>query len=102
MPTIPITGPSITAREIAYVAEAAENGWYENARTYSSRFEKEFARYVGRSHALALPSCTSALHLSVLAANIGPGDEVIVPETTWIGECGPRQPRRRHSGLRRH
>ncbi len=42
------------------------------------------------------------LHLSVLAANIGPGDEVRVPETTWIGRGGPRQLCRRHSGLRRH
>ena len=42
-----------------------------------------------RAHAIALPSCTAALHLSLMALGIGPGDEVIVPETTWIATAAP-------------
>ena len=81
---IPIAGPSISKKEIAYVTDAIENGWYENANDYIKRFEESFKSYVGRKYAIALPSCTSALHLSLLALNIGPGDEVIVQENTWI------------------
>lgn len=86
---IPVAGPSITSREIALVAEAAERGWYEGAETYPRRFEEAFARYLGARYAVALPSCTSALHLALLALGVGPGDEVIVPEITWIATAAP-------------
>lgn len=86
---IPVAGPWVTQREIAAVAHAAEYCWYENAGAESSAFESEFAAATGRAHAIALPSCTSALHLSLLALGIGPGDEVIVPETTWIATAAP-------------
>ena len=86
---IPITGPSITEKEVEWVAEAVRDGWYTNARKYTSRFEAAFAEYVGRPHALALSTCTSALHLSLVGTGIGPGDEVIVPESTWIGTAAP-------------
>lgn len=49
-----------------------------------TRFESEFADYVGAKHALALTSGTTALHAAVSALGIGPGDEVIVPAYTWI------------------
>jgi perosamine synthetase len=86
---IPVAGPSITASEIALVAEAAEHGWYEDAETYPRRFEQAFAAWVGARHAVTLPSCTSALHLALLALGVGPGDEVVVPEITWIATVAP-------------
>jgi perosamine synthetase len=86
---IPVAGPSITAREIALVAEAAELGWYDGAGTYARRFEEDMARALGVRFAVALPSCTSALHLALLALGVGPGDEVIVPEITWIATAAP-------------
>ena len=89
MTIIPITGPSITEKDVEWVAGAVRDGWYTNARKYTSRFEAAFAEYAGRRHALALSTCTSALHLSMVAAGVGPGDEVIVPETTWIGTAAP-------------
>ncbi|RYE73642.1 MAG: DegT/DnrJ/EryC1/StrS family aminotransferase, partial [Myxococcales bacterium] len=49
-----------------------------------TRFEREFADYVGRKHAIATSSCTGSLHMSLLALGIGPGDEVIVPDITWV------------------
>ncbi len=89
MKRIPVSGPSITQRELDYVADAAANGWYENANVYHQRFEQAFAARVKRRHAVALPSCTSAIHLALLALGIGPGDEVIVPESTWIASSAP-------------
>src|SRR4051794_2488055 len=89
MERIPVTGPWITQKEIDYVSDAVMNGWYENATLYHERFERAFANYVGRKYALAVPHCTAALHLALLAANVGPGDEVIVPEITWIGSSAP-------------
>ncbi|WP_300464815.1 DegT/DnrJ/EryC1/StrS family aminotransferase [Desulfobacula sp.] len=89
MEKIPVSGPWITDKEIEYVADAARNAWYENANIYNDRFERAFAEYMGLSHAVALPSCTSALHLSLMALGIGPGDEVIVPDVTWIATAAP-------------
>lgn len=86
---IPVSGPWITEREIAYVTDAVANAWYERAGDWHGRFEKAFAEYVGVRHAVALPSCTSAIHLSLAALGVGPGDEVIVPEITWIASAAP-------------
>jgi len=89
MKRIPVAGPWITEKEVVYVADAAANAWYENAGTYNRRFEEAFGRYVGRKHALSLPSCTSAIHLALLALDVGPGDEVVVPDITWIASSAP-------------
>jgi perosamine synthetase len=89
MERIPVSGPSITQKEIDYVADAAAHAWYSNANLYHQRFEKAFAEYLGTRFAVALPSCTSAIHLSLRALGIGPGDEVIVPEITWIASSAP-------------
>src|SRR5258708_30778840 len=78
MTRIPIAGPSITQKEIDYVADAVRSAWYGSANVYHERFERAFAAHCGRQHAVSLPSCTSGLHLALLALGIGPGDEVIV------------------------
>lgn len=86
---IPVAGPWITEREVEAVTHAARHSWYADAGVEVTAFENEFAATVGRRHAIALPSCTSALHLSLLALGIGPGDEVIVPDATWIASAAP-------------
>ncbi|MBA3454737.1 MAG: DegT/DnrJ/EryC1/StrS family aminotransferase [Deltaproteobacteria bacterium] len=88
-PRIPIAGPWITQREIDYVADATANAWYGSANLYHDKFERAFAGHLGVRHAMALPSCTSGLHLALAARGIGPGDEVIVPDITWIASCAP-------------
>jgi perosamine synthetase len=87
--SIPVAGPWVTEREVAAVANAARNSWFDHANDESRAFEQEFAAATNRAHAIALPSCTSALHLSLMALGVGPGDEVIVPETTWIASAAP-------------
>jgi perosamine synthetase len=89
MDRIPIAGPGITQREIDYATDAAANGWYERAGEYPRRFEEAFAKYIGVKHAVSLPSCTSGLHLALAALGIGSGDEVIVPDLTWIASAAP-------------
>lgn len=86
---IPVAGPSITEKEIAYVTDAVTNGWYEHANDYIFRFEKSFKEYLGRKYAISLPSCTSGIHLSLLSLGVGPGDEVIIPDVTWIASAAP-------------
>jgi perosamine synthetase len=86
---IPIAGPWITEKEIRYVTEAVADGWYGNASKYQAEFERAFATATGRRHAISLPSCTSGLHLALLALGVGPGDEVVVPDVTWIATSAP-------------
>lgn len=89
MKRIPVSGPSITDKEIAYVSDAVANAWQEQANVYNEKFENAFAKYIGVKHAIALPSCTSAIHLSLLCLGVGVGDEVIVPDVTWIASTAP-------------
>jgi perosamine synthetase len=89
MTRIPIAGPSITQKEIEYVTEAVKTAWYDDANKFHERFERAFAAHCGRKHALSLPSCTSGLHLALLALGVGAGDEVIVPDVTWIASVAP-------------
>ena len=77
-------GPSITEKEITYVTDAITNGHGEMCAYYIKKFEKSFAEYIGVQHALTTSSCTGALHLALVALGIGEGDEVIVPDMSWI------------------
>jgi perosamine synthetase len=88
---IPVAGPWVTELEVRYVAEAAEHGWYERAGHYVQRFEQAFAEYLGVRHAISVPHCTSALHLALAGLGLKPGDEVIVPDITWIASAAPAQ-----------
>jgi perosamine synthetase len=77
-------GPTVSARETSYALDAARYGWNKQWSGYLKRFEKAFAEYVGAPHALNTSSCTGALHLALAALDLGPGDEVIVPDLTWV------------------
>lgn len=82
--TILTAGPSISSREVSYVTDAVRTGWNHHHSDYLDRFSEAFAEYIGVRHALPTSSCTGALHLALLACGIGPGDEVIVPDLTWV------------------
>lgn len=82
--TILTAGPSISPREVSYVTDAVRGGWNHRHSEYLDRFAEAFAEYIGVRYALPTSSCTGALHLSLLACGIGPGDEVIVPDLTWV------------------
>ena len=79
---VPFAPPSIGGGEIAAVMEALESGWLSTGPRVA-QFERAFAEYTGAEHAIALNSCTAALHLSLLAAGVGAGDEVITTPLTF-------------------
>ena len=87
--TIHMAGPWITEHEVAAVTDAMRNGWYEHAYDYCELFQREFAEYHGRKYAIMTPSCTTSLHLLLTALGVSAGDEVIVPECTWIATAAP-------------
>lgn len=89
MHRIPISKPSITELEIQYVTDAITNGWGTHCYDYIIRLGKEFAQYLGVKYALPTASGTGAIHLAYLALDIKAGDEVIVPEATWIATAAP-------------
>ena len=81
-PDIPFTDLRLEREDIDAVAETLRSGWLTmGPRTEA--FEVAFAEQLGASHAVAVSSCTAALHLAYLAAGAGPGDEVIVPSYTF-------------------
>ncbi|MDX6503607.1 MAG: perosamine synthetase [Gaiellaceae bacterium] len=84
---LPVAEPELGDRELAYVAECILSGWISSAGRFVTRFEELFAELCGTSHAVATSNGTTALHLALLAADIGPGDEVIVPSLTFIASA---------------
>lgn len=78
-----MAGPWITKHEIDVVNDCMQNGWYNY--DYVEKFQKEFAEYHGRKYGIMTPNCTTAIHLLLTALGIQDGDEVIVPDMTWIG-----------------
>ena len=74
--------PAIDEEEIEAVAETMRSGWLTTGPR-AAELERRFAEYAGARHALAVSSGTAALHLSLLALDVGPGDEVITTPITW-------------------
>ena len=81
--TIPVARPWLGEEEAAAAAEAIASGWVAQGPRVAA-FESAFAESIGTSHAVALSSCTTALHLALIVAGIGPGDDVIVPSLSFI------------------
>ena len=88
---IPINQPSIGKEEIEAVVEVLKSGVLSEKSGQGPRvmqFEKEFAKFVGARHAIAVCSGTAALHSALLASGIQPGDEVVVPSFTFSATAG--------------
>jgi dTDP-4-amino-4,6-dideoxygalactose transaminase len=94
-PLVPLFDVELTEADVEAVAATLRSGWLTMG-PQTQRFEEVFAEHLGVEHAVALSSCTAALHLAYLAAGVGPGDEVIVPAITFVATaaavryCGAR------------
>ena len=80
---IPVMRPWLGAEEAAAAAEAVSSGWVAQGPRVAE-FEQAFASTIGSGHAVAVSSCTAALHLALVVAGVGPGDEVVVPSLSFI------------------
>ncbi len=80
---IPVAEPSLSGNELRYVSECVTTSWISSQGPFVRRFENDFAAKTGARYALAVSNGTVALHLALLALDIGPGDEVIVPDLTF-------------------
>ena len=85
-PFIPYGRQIIDDDDVAAVVEVLRGDWLTTGPTVG-RFEEAFCEYVGASYGAAVSSGTAALHLAMLAAGIGPGDEVIVPALTFVASA---------------
>lgn len=81
--------PSITEKEVAYATDAARNGWAEHCFDYIYKFRGLLKAYLDVPHAIPTSSCTGALHMALAALDVGPGDEVILPDITWVASAAP-------------
>lgn len=83
---IPYGRQAIDDDDIAAVVETLRSPWLTTGPMVEA-FEADFAAYVGASHAVAVSNGTAALHLAMLAADVGPGDEVIAPAITFVASA---------------
>jgi len=81
---LPVAEPSLSDKELQYVSECILTGWISSAGKFVTRFEEALADFCGSGYAISTSSGTTALHLALLAFEIGAGDEVIVPSLTFI------------------
>jgi perosamine synthetase len=80
---VPIARPSFGRLEEEAVIEVLRSGWVSQGPRVAE-FERQFAEYTGAAHAIAVSSCTTALHLALVAVGVKPGDEVICPSLSFI------------------
>lgn len=84
---IPVSEPNVAEREAEYVLDAIRSTFVSSFGPYLDRFERSFAEYVGARHAISVSNGTAALHLTLAVLGLGPGDEVIVPNITFIASA---------------
>ncbi|WP_078960351.1 DegT/DnrJ/EryC1/StrS family aminotransferase [Streptomyces sp. NRRL WC-3618] len=80
---IPVMIPWLGEEEAKAASDAVLSGWVAQGPRVAA-FERAFAERVGAEHGIAVSSCTTALHLSLVALGLGPGDEVVVPSLSFI------------------
>ena len=82
--TIPFNRPYMTGRELEYIAEAHRNGWLAGDGEFTKRCNGWLEERIGACKALLTNSCTAALEMAAILADVQPGDEVIMPSYTFV------------------
>ena len=86
---IPLSIPNFEGNERKYVDDAIDQGWVSTGGAYITRLEQDLAAFLNVKNVAACQSGTSAIHLSLIEAGVGPGDAVIVPTLTFIAAVNP-------------
>jgi perosamine synthetase len=81
---IPISRPTIEDIDVRTVSDAVASGWVSSLGSYIDEFERRFAEFCGVRHCVTVTNGTVAIHLALEVLGIGPGDEVIVPDLTFV------------------
>jgi perosamine synthetase len=81
---IPVATPDLSGNEERYVVEAIRSSWISSTGPFIGRFESDFAALCGTRATVAVCNGTVALHLALLALDVRPGDEVLIPSLTYI------------------
>jgi perosamine synthetase len=81
---IPISEPDLNGNEKKYIDDCIKTGWISSKGDYIVRFERAFAAFNGSHYAISTCNGTTALHVAIAAMDIGYGDEVIIPDFTFI------------------
>lgn len=81
---IPVFEPWLSEQVRRYVLDCVESGWISSLGEYVPRFERAFSRFCGTAYGVATANGTTALHLALATLGIGPGDEVLVPDLTFV------------------
>ena len=83
---IPVAKPEMTREDAKAVADTVSSGWILQGPKVEA-FEKLLGSYIGARYTVATSSCTTAMHLGLIACGIGPGDEIIVPSFSFIASA---------------
>ena len=81
---IPMAQPILDGNELAYVTDCIKTNWISSQGSYVQDFENHFAKFINVNNAMTTSNGTTALHLALKTLGIGPGDEVLVPNITFI------------------
>lgn len=84
MNRISVAQPKMAGNERKYVLDCLDTNWISSNGRYIGAFEEAFAKFCGTKHAIATNNGTTALHLALVALDLKPGDEVIIPTVTYI------------------
>lgn len=81
---IPVSQPKLSDLELKYITDAVKSGWVSSLGRYIDTFEQKFAEFCGTKYAISVCNGTVGLHLALKVLGIGDGDEVIVPDLTFV------------------
>lgn len=81
---VPLHAPVFSGNEWQYVKECLDTGWVSSVGRFVDQFERMLAEYTGAGYAIAVVNGTAALHVALILAGVKPGDEVIIPDMTFV------------------
>ena len=80
---LPFSRPALGAEELAAIKAVLDSGWITTGPK-NQQLEEAFCRLTGNQNAVAVCSATAGMHITLMALNVGAGDEVITPSMTWV------------------